>query len=169
MSKSQSSHSIVVAVPIRTAYNQWTQFEEFPKFMGGVELVRQAGPDVVHFVVNIAGRRVEYDAQIVEQEPDQRIVWRSIAGKKTGGMVSFRPIDANHTEVTLDMMYEPEGVLENVGDLVGLVSMRTRSDLQNFKQFIESRREETGAWRGEIHPGEPVRRTGGLTDQPSDF
>ncbi|MEZ4240943.1 MAG: SRPBCC family protein, partial [Myxococcota bacterium] len=121
MSKSQSSHSIIVDVPIRKAYNQWTQFETFPQFMGGVERVRQMGPDRVHFLVNVAGRRVEYDAKIVEQEPDDRIVWRSVTGKKTGGMVTFRPVDHTRTEVTLDLMYEPEGVLENVGDLLGLV------------------------------------------------
>lgn len=151
MAKSQTSHSIVVDVPVRTAYNQWTQFEVFPRFMGGVESVVQKDDDMVYFRVNIAGKNVEYDARIVEQEPDKRIVWRSIAGKKTGGMVSFEPLGPERTEVTLDMMYEPEGVLENVGDLLGLVTRRTRKDLENFKEFIEGREVETGAWRGEVH------------------
>jgi uncharacterized membrane protein len=146
---------MVVAVPIRTAYNQWTQFETFPQFMDGVERVEQKGPDMVYFVVNIAGRVVEFDAKIVEQEPERKIVWRSVSGKKTGGMVSFEPIDDNHTRVTLDMMYEPEGVLENVGDLIGLVTRRTRNDLDNFKRYIEARERETGGWRGEIHATDP--------------
>ena len=151
MSKSQTSHSIVVDVPVRTAYNQWTQFEEFPKFMGGVESVVQKGEDIVYFRVNVAGKTVEYDARIVEQEPDRRIVWRSVAGKKTGGMVSFEALGPERTEVTLDMMYEPEGLLENIGDLLGLVGSRSKQDLANFKELIEGRQVETGAWRGEIH------------------
>jgi len=153
MSKTQTQHSVEVEVPIRTAYNQWTQFEEFPRFMRGVESVVQKAPDLVHFRVNIAGKTVEYDARIVEQEPDTRIVWRSVAGKKTGGMVSFEPLGPERTRVTLDMMYEPEGVLENVGDLLGLVTRRTQKDLENFKEFIEGREVETGAWRDEIHSG----------------
>src|SRR5262245_58778460 len=130
MSKSQTSHSVTVDVPVRTAYNQWTQFEEFPKFMSGVEQVVQHDDDTVYFRVNVAGKRVEYEADIVEQEPDDVIVWRSREGKSTGGMVRFEPIDETHTRVTLDMMYEPEGVLENVGDLLGLVSRQTRNDLE---------------------------------------
>lgn len=150
MSKSQTSHTIEVNVPVSTAYNQWTQFEEFPRFMEGVEQVVQRDADTVYFKVNVAGRTVEYEADIVEQIPDRRIVWRSRAGKKTGGMVDFEPVEGDRTRITLDMMYEPEGVLENVGDLLGLVGRRTEKDLDNFKQFIESRGAETGAWRGEV-------------------
>lgn len=150
MSKSQTSHTIEVDVPINTAYNQWTQFEEYPRFMGGVEQVVQRDPDTVYFKVNVAGRTVEYEADIVEQVPDKKIVWKSRHGKNTGGMVNFEPMGPNRTRVTLDMMYEPEGVLENVGDLLGLVARRTEQDLTNFKQFIESRGTETGSWRGEI-------------------
>lgn len=150
MGKSQTTHTIEVDVPISTAYNQWTQFEEFPRFMDGVEQVVQRDPDTVFFRVNVAGRTVEYEADIVEQVPDKRIVWKARAGKQTGGMVDFEAIDAQHTRVTLDMMYSPEGVLENVGDLLGLVSRRTRKDLENFKQFIESRGTETGGWRGSV-------------------
>ena len=150
MSKSQTSASTVVDVPVRTAYNQWTQFEEFPKFMGGVEEVRQKGPDVAYFKVNVGGHTVEYDAKIVEQVPDRKVVWRSVAGKKTGGMVEFEPLGANQTRVTLDLMYEAEGALENVGDMIGLVTKRAKQDLENFKKYIESRGVESGAWRGEI-------------------
>jgi uncharacterized membrane protein len=150
MAKSQTSQSIVVDVPVRTVYNQWTQFEEFPKFMGGVEEVRQKGPEMTYFKVNVGGKTVEYDAKIVEQIPDKKIVWRSVAGKKTGGMVEFEPVGSNQTRVTLDLMYEPEGPLENIGDMAGMVSSRAKKDLEKFKEFIESRGVESGAWRGEI-------------------
>jgi uncharacterized membrane protein len=150
MPKSQTSHTVTVNVPVRTAYNQWTQFEEFPKFMSGVEQVVQRDDDTVYFRVNVGGKKVEYEADIVEQHPDDRIVWKSRAGKKTGGMVQFEPVGEGQTRITLDMMYEPEGALENVGDLLGMVSRQTRSDLENFKKYIEERGQETGAWRGEI-------------------
>lgn len=150
MSKSQTSHTVEVDVPVTTAYNQWTQFEEFPRFMGGVEQVVQRDPATVYFKVNVAGQTVEYEAEIVEQVPDKRIVWKSRHGKNTGGMVDFEAVGPDRTRVTLDLMYEPEGVLENVGDLLGLVSRRTERDLANFKDFIEGRGDETGAWRGEI-------------------
>jgi uncharacterized membrane protein len=150
MSKSQTSHTVTVDVPVRTAYNQWTQFEEFPRFMSGVEQVVQREDDTVYFRVNVAGKRVEYEADIVEQEPDDVIVWKSRAGKNTGGMVRFEQLDENHTRITLEMMYEPEGVLENVGDLIGLVSRQTRNDLENFKKYIEERGSESGGWRGQI-------------------
>ena len=150
MAESQTLQSVVVDVPVRTAYNQWTQFEEFPKFMGGAEKVEQRSPEVVYWKVNIAGRTVEYEADILEQIPDKRIVWRSRAGKKTGGVVEFEALGPDRTRVTLDMTYEPQGVLENIGDLLGIVSNRTHQDLENFKKLIESRGVETGAWRGQI-------------------
>ncbi len=150
MSKSQTQQSIVVDAPVRTVYNQWTQFEEFPQFMGGVEEVVQRTDDSLYWKVNVGGKTVEYEAEIVEQKPDDRIVWKSRTGKKTGGMVHFEPLDENHTQVTLDLMYEPEGVLENIGDLAGFVTRQAKSDLENFKKFIENRGSETGAWRGEI-------------------
>lgn len=150
MAESQTLQSVIVEVPVRTAYNQWTQFEEFPKFMGGVENVEQRGPDHVYFKVNVGGRTVEYEADILEQIPDKRIVWRSRTGKKTGGVVEFEPLGPERTRVTLDMTYEPEGVLENVGDLLGIVANRTQQDLENFKKYIEARGVETGAWRGQI-------------------
>ena len=150
MAESQTLQSVVVDVPVRTAYNQWTQFEEFPKFMGGVEKVEQHGADRMSWKVNVGGRTFEYEAQILEQVPDKRIVWRSVAGKKTGGVVEFESLGPSRTRVTLDMTYEPEGVLENLADLLGIVSNRTQQDLENFKKFIEARGVETGAWRGQI-------------------
>jgi uncharacterized membrane protein len=145
---------IVVNVPLRNVYDQWTQFEEFPKFMDGVEKVEQRGPDRVFFRVNVAGRTAEYEAKILEQVPDERIVWESIAGKKTGGRVQFERVSEG-TKVTLDLNYEPEGALENAGDALGLVKNRAERDLKKFKEFIEARRTPTGAWRGEI-PGPQV-------------
>ena len=150
MAKSKTKHSVVVDVPVRTVYNQWTQFEEFPKFMEGVERVIQDGPDRVYWKVNVAGRTIEYNAAITEQIPDRKIAWTSIAGRDTGGEVEFEPIGPNQTRVTLDLRYAPEGVLESVADLAGVVSARTRNDLDHFKTFIEQRGTETGGWRGKI-------------------
>ena len=143
--------SIVVDVPVRTAYNQWTQFEEFPQFMEGVESVRQEGDAHTHWRANIAGKMVEWDADITEQTPDQRVSWRSTTGAHNAGTVSFQPDGADRTRVTLLMEYEPEGFFENVGSALGFVDSRVEGDLERFKTFIESRGQETGAWRGEIH------------------
>lgn len=143
--------SIEVAVPVRTAYNQWTQFEEFPRFMEGVIEVRQMGEKRLHWIAKIAGREKEWDAEIFEQIPDQRIAWRSMEGAKNSGLVEFHPLDANRTEVRLRLNYDPEGALEEVGDALGVVTARVTGDLKRFKEFVESRGVETGAWRGEIH------------------
>jgi uncharacterized membrane protein len=146
--------SIVVEVPVRTAYNQWTQFEEFPRFMEGVEQVRQEGDKNTHWRANIAFKEVEWDAEITEQTPDQRVSWRSTSGAHNAGTVSFQPEDDNRTRVTLRLEYEPEGFFENVGEALGLVDSRVEGDLERFKEFIEQRGGETGAWRGEIHGSE---------------
>ena len=143
--------SIVVNVPVRTAYNQWTQFEEFPHFMEGVEEVRQEGDKQTHWRANIAGKDVEWDADIFEQTPDQRVSWRSTTGAHNAGTVSFRPEGLDQTNVTLRLEYEPEGFFENIGSALGFVDSRVESDLERFKAFIEGRGSETGAWRGEIH------------------
>jgi uncharacterized membrane protein len=143
--------SVVVNVPVRTAYNQWTQFEEFPQFMEGVETVRQEGDNHTHWRANIAGKDVEWDADITEQTPDQRVSWRSTTGAHNAGTVSFQSEGADQTRVTLRLEYEPEGFFENVGSALGLVDARVDGDLERFKTFIESRGSETGAWRGEIH------------------
>lgn len=151
--------SIVVDVPVRTAYDQWTQFEEFPQFMDGVESVRQEGDSKTHWRANIAMKDVEWDADITEQTPDQRVSWRSTTGAPNAGTVSFRSEGADRTHVTLRMEYEPEGFFENVGSALGFVDSRIEGDLERFKKFIESRGSETGAWRGEIH-GSEVEKDG---------
>jgi uncharacterized membrane protein len=143
--------SIEVNAPIRTVYNQWTQFEEFPRFMEGVEEVRQLDDKRLHWKAKIAGKTKEWDAEIFEQIPDQRVAWRSMTGAKNSGMVNFFPVGPVTTRITLTLNYEPEGAVEKVGDAVGAVSMRVEGDLKKFKEFIESRGGETGAWRGEVH------------------
>jgi uncharacterized membrane protein len=139
-----------VAVPVSTAYNQWTQFEEFPLFMEGVEQVEQLDDKRLYWVADIAGKRKEWYARITEQLPDVVIAWESEEGAANAGRVTFLPIDTGHTEVTLQMTYEPEGMMEDVGDLLGFVSRRVEGDLDRFKEFIEKRGIETGGWRGEI-------------------
>jgi uncharacterized membrane protein len=142
--------SIDVHVPVRTAYDQWTQFEEFPRFMEGVEEVRQLDDKRLHWRAKIGGKEEEWDAEITEQLPDERVAWRSTSGAENAGVVTFHHIDANTTRVMLQLEYDPEGVVENVGDALGVVSRRVEGDLKRFKEFIEGRGTETGAWRGEI-------------------
>jgi uncharacterized membrane protein len=156
--------SIEVNAPATTVYNQWTQFEEFPRFMEGVKEVRQLDDKRLHWKAEIAGKDEEWDAEITEQIPDQRISWRSLGGAKNVGMVSFDPVDANRTRVTLRLDYDPQGVVETVGSALGILSARVQGDLERFKQFIESRGAETGAWRGEIHGGR-VTGQGGQAGQ----
>ncbi len=146
----QIERSIDVEVPVRTAYNQWTQFEEFPRFMEGVEEVRQLDDKRLHWKAEIAGKTEEWDAEITEQIPDQRLAWTNTTGAKNAGVVTFHYIDPTTTRVMLQIDYEPEGVVENLGSLLGVVDRRVEGDLKRFKEFIESRGGETGAWRGEI-------------------
>ncbi len=145
--------SINVNVPVRTAYNQWTQFEEFPKFMEGVEDIRQLDDTHLHWVASIAGKKKEWEAEITEQSPDRRIAWRSTSGAGNSGVVEFRPLGPNETEVSVRMGYEPEGALEKVGGAMNAPDMRVQGDLKRFKEFIESRGAESGAWRGEVRGG----------------
>ena len=149
--------SIVVEAPLREVYNQWTQFEEFPRFMEGVVEVRQLDDKRVYWRANIAGAEREWHAEITDQTPDRRIAWKSLTGPEHGGAVLFRPVAGGGTEVTMRMQYEPEGVTENVGDALGLVGRRIQGDLERFKDFIEERGRATGGWRGEIH-GSQVNR-----------
>jgi uncharacterized membrane protein len=142
--------SIDVNVPIRTAYNQWTQFEEFPRFMEGVESVKQLDDTRLHWIANIGGERKEWDARITEQVPDHHIAWRSEGGDFTSGVVSFQSLGPDKTRVTVRLTYEPKGVKEKFGDMLGMVSRRVEGDLQRFKDFIESKGHETGAWRGTV-------------------
>jgi hypothetical protein len=142
--------SIDIDVPVRTAYNQWTQFEEFPKFMEGVESVKQLDDTSLQWVANVGGERKEWKARITEQVPDHHIAWRSEGGEFTSGVVSFQPLGPDKTRVTVRLTYEPKGVTEKLGDMLGVVSHRVEGDLERFKDFIESRRHETGAWRGTV-------------------
>ena len=155
MSKFQDS--IDVEVPVRTAYNQWTQFEEFPRFMDGVESVQQIDDRNLHWRAEIGGKDVEWDAEIAEQMPDKRIAWNSISGARHAGAVDFHRIDDDRCRVTLQIDYEPEGAVEKVGDLLGAVKLRVKGDLKRFKEFIEARGSETGAWRGTV-PNRDERR-----------
>lgn len=147
---SNIQQSIDVDVPVRVAYNQWTQFEQFPRFMGGVDEITQIDDTHIHWKVTIAGVTKEWDAVITEQTPDQRIAWTNTTGTRNAGVVTFHRLDSNKTRVMLQLDYEPEGLVENVGDMIGVVSTRVRTDLKRFKDFIESRGQETGAWRGEV-------------------
>lgn len=143
-------HTIDVQAPVRVAYNQWTQFEDFPKFMGGVEEIRQITDDTLHWKVDIAGVTREFDTVITEQTPDQRVAWTTVDGPDHAGVVTFHKLDDSTTRVTLQMDYDPHGFLENVADKLGFVSGQVESDMERFKEFIEDRSVSTGAWRGTI-------------------
>jgi uncharacterized membrane protein len=142
--------SIDVDVPVRTAYNQWTQFEEFPKFMSNVKEVRQLSDTLLHWRAEIMGKEEEWDAEIDEQTPDQRIAWHSISGAKNAGVVTFHYLDENTTRVMLQVDYEPKGMVENVGSVMGVVKANMKGDLERFKEFIEAQRTESGGWRGTV-------------------
>lgn len=144
--------SIDVAVPVRTAYDQWTQFEEFPRFMEGVDEVRQIDDTHTRWRTTIAGRTKEFDAEITEQTPDQRIAWNSQEGAEHAGVVTFHRTGEDQTRIMLQMDVEPEGVVEKTGDALGLTKRRVKGDLERFKQLVEERGPggETGAWRGEV-------------------
>jgi uncharacterized membrane protein len=142
--------SVEVQVPVRTAYNQWTQFEQFPQFMEGVEQVKQLTDTRVHWVAEIAGQRREWDAEITEQVPDQRIAWRSTEGAANAGVVTFHRLDEGKSRVMLQLEFEPEGAMEKAGDKLGVIKTRAKNDLKRFKSFIENRGRESGAWRGDV-------------------
>ena len=142
--------SIDVKVPVSTAYNQWTQFEEFPRFMSDVESVRQLDDRRLRWVVKIAGVAREFDAEITEQSPDQRVAWRSTSGVDQAGAVTFHKLDDATTRVMLQLEMDPEGLAETVGEKTGLVSKAAERDMENFKGFIEARGRETGGWRGDV-------------------
>jgi uncharacterized membrane protein len=142
--------SIDVEVPVRTAYNQWTQFEEFPAFMEGVTAVTQLDDRRLRWQANVGGKSQEWTAEITEQHPDERIAWRSTSGARSAGVVTFHRLADQKTRVMLQMEYDPQGMVENVGDAVGVVTARVGRDMARFKDYIESRQHETGAWRGDI-------------------
>jgi uncharacterized membrane protein len=147
---SEIMESTEVNVPVGTAYNQWTQFESFPKFMEGVKEVRQLDDRTVEWVAAVAGKEKRWKAKITEQEPDQRIAWTSIGGAHNAGVVTFHRLGEGRTRVTLQLDVDPEGPVENLGDALGLVKRRVKGDMERFKEYIESRGQETGAWRGEV-------------------
>jgi uncharacterized membrane protein len=147
------TESIEVNVPVSTAYNQWTQFEDFPLFMEGVDHVQQIDDTRLHWAATVAGKTAEWDAKILEQHPDKQISWISEDGKKTRGTVTFEPVAESKTLIRLSMSYQAEGLKEALGSAVGLDERRVRGDLQRFKELIESRGAESGAWRGEVSAG----------------
>ena len=142
--------SIEVDAPVSMVYNQWTQFEEFPHFMHGVESVHQVDDKRLHWKAEIGGKHLEWDAEIFEQIPDQRIAWRSTTGPLNTGMVNFESLGPNRTRIYLKVNYEPEGAMEKAGSAMGMVGSRIEGDLKRFRDFLEKRGAETGAWRGRI-------------------
>ncbi|MEU8844105.1 SRPBCC family protein [Streptomyces roseus] len=143
--------SIEVSVPVRTAYDQWTQFESFPQFMDGVERIDQSTETLTHWVTKIGGVRREFDAEITEQIPDTKVAWVTVGGESDqSGLVTFERIDPSHTQVTLMMDFDPEGLAENIGDKLGFIDRQVKGDLQRFKHFIEDRGAATGEWRGQV-------------------
>ena len=146
--------SIDLDVPVQTAYNQWTQFEEFPRFMDGVEEVRQLDDTHLHWVAELGGSRHEWDAVITEQHPDERVAWRNTDGKENAGVVTFHRLDDERSRVMVQMDFVPEGVKEKLGSALGAPDRRVQGDLKRFKELIEARGDESGAWRGDV-PREP--------------
>ena len=151
---SSVEQSIEVEVPVRTAYDQWTQFETFPEFMDGVEAVQQIDDTHLHWVASIAGVRREWDAEISEQRPDERIAWHAVDGAENAGVVTFHWLSEDRTKVMLQLDMEPEGLVETAGDKLGFVRRRAVGDLERFKDFIETRHQATGAWRGTVEHDE---------------
>jgi uncharacterized membrane protein len=147
---SQIIETVDVDVPVRTAYDQWTQFESFPMFMEGVEKVEQLDDTTLRWTAEIAGQKRSWEAKITEQIPDERVAWTSTEGAKNAGVVTFHHLDDRKTRVTLQLDVDPEGPVENIGDALGFVQRRAKGDMERFKKFIESRGTETGAWRGTV-------------------
>lgn len=148
---SQIQQSIDVEVPVRTAYNQWTQFESFPQFMSGVESITQLDDKRLHWVTSIAGVEREFDAEITEQHPDERVAWASTGGEsKHAGVVTFHKLDDNKSRVMVQIDWTPTDLVEKIGSAVNIDDHRVKGDLERFKQFIESQGHETGAWRGDV-------------------
>ncbi len=149
-SSSTVEESIDINVPVSTAYNQWTQFEEFPRFMSSVEQVRQVDDTHLHWRATVGGRTKEWDSEITEQVPDQRIAWRSTDGPANSGVVTFHRLGENRTRVMLQMDYQPEGAAERAADTVGAVKLTAKGNLKRFKNLLETRGQESGAWRGTV-------------------
>ncbi len=142
--------TIEVNVPVSTAYNQWTQFEEFPQFMEGIESVQQLDDTHLLWSAEVAGKKEEWRAEITEQHPDHRVAWKATEGRENAGVVTFHQIDEQTTRVAVQMDWEPDGIVETAGAAIGADSRRVKGDLNRFKELIEGRATETGAWRGEV-------------------
>ena len=142
--------SIEVNVPLQTAYNQWTQFEDFPRFMEGVEEIRQLDDTHLHWVAEVGGQRHEWDAEVTEQKPDERVAWKNTDGKENAGVVTFHRLDEDKTRIMVQLDWLPEGIVEKVGDAIGASDRRVKGDLERFKELVESRGAESGGWRGEV-------------------
>jgi uncharacterized membrane protein len=155
--------TIEVRVPVTMAYNQWTQFEDFPTFMEGVEEVRQIDDTHLHWRAEIAGRAKEWDAKITDQSPDRCVAWTATDGAGNGGVITFHPVSDERTQVKAKMDVEPEGVAEKAGDVLGVVKRRVKGDLERFKKLIEARGSESGAWRGEVRDGQRTDTGNGAT------
>jgi carbon monoxide dehydrogenase subunit G len=164
----QTEKTIQVDVPVTTAYNQWTQFEQFPRFMSGVEKVTQLDDKTLHWVAEIAGVKREWDATIIEQSPDRKIAWAAIDGATNAGAVYFQPVGADRTEVRLSLEFEPEGLVEKAGDSLNVVERQVESDLKRFKELIESEGQASGAWRGSVNEGAAVGTPGVEAAAPSE-
>jgi uncharacterized membrane protein len=148
---SQVEESIEVGVPVHTAYNQWTQFESFPEFMSGVERIEQRTDTLTHWVTKVDGVQREFDAEITEQIPDERVAWTTVGGQAhQAGVVTFHRLDEEHTKVMLQMDFHPDTLTEKVGDKLGFVKRQAKGDLERFKSFIEDRGRATGSWRGAV-------------------
>jgi uncharacterized membrane protein len=143
--------TIQVDVPVSTAYNQWTQFQEFPKFMDGVESVEQIDDTHLRWAAEVGGERREWQAEIVEQVPDEKIAWLAVDANGPNGIVAFESLGEDKTLVTVEMSYEAEGLKETLGAKIGMDARQVQEDLERFKQLVEALGEETGAWRGEVH------------------
>lgn len=160
------NESIDVNVPVRTAYNQWTQFEDFPKIMDDVQEVKQLDDTHLHWRAEMMGKDVEWDSEITEQVPDRMIAWRSVSGPEHAGAVEFEPVGSDKTRIRLRIDYEPAGIVEKAGDMLGTVTRRARDELEHFKDFIERRGHETGAWRGAVGHGGTGGMGGGSDFEP---
>ena len=158
--------SIEVDVPVSTAYNQWTQFETFPRFMSGIESVEQIDDTALHFTTDIAGVKREYNAQIIDQIPDRIISWASTDKPRNAGTVTFESLDANHTRVNVELEWEPESLTEKAGAALGADDRQVQEDLRKFKEFIEGRGAETGAWRSTVMEGDVEDPTPGRNLPP---
>ena len=155
---SRITEELDVGVPVRTAYDQWTQFESFPQFMDGVDEVVQVNDTILDWTATIAGVRKQWRAKVVEQRPDQVVAWKSIDGVRNDGSVRFQKLSTNRTRLALTLDVDVDGPLEKAGVALGVVERQVKGDLERFRDFIEARGRESGGWRGSVHAGEEQRQ-----------